>query len=527
MDSHQHDEGYNDATERTPLVGRGSEEGQQRPRRPQHRPGVSVTSIASLADVHVPKAHNPDTILALLAVIIIIASSAGGFSVIPATKLVENVICHQYYGQMQSIEKAIDVELCKVDAVQSKVAYVFAMSSASTAIVGFFSAFPWGIAADRIGRKPVFALSLIGMSLGILWDMIVLYFHNTFPVELVPLDALFMVVGGGNAVVVSILMSMVSDIVPEEKRAVAFMRLHVASLCGNLVSPSFSSAMMSAVGPWPVMWLAIACLLLASIAFAFVPETLQHKGAEDDAASRHQPNTIREHIDHIYDRLKESLAVLKSPSLILLLLTCLGSTPVSSAILQFMVQFVSKRYGVALEYMGYIQSSYGLAQAIHAIIILPWLSRLILRGWIAKRLGLSNEAERDLFLAKCSFAIIIAGFVILGAAPVLGLFVFGLIIMALGSGSSALTRSTMTLYVDPEHRSRLFSAVGMIEVAGSVYGHPMLAGLFTLGMRLGGGWIGLPYYGVAVLVTLSLGALLFVRLPNRAVSSEEASTSEV
>lgn len=68
----------------------------------------------------------------------------------------------------------------------------------------------------------------------------------------------------------------------------------------------------------------------------------------------------------------------------------------------------------------------------------------------------------------------------------------------------------MSFYVDPVFQSRLFSVICMIEVIGSFYGSPMMAGLFTLGLRLGGGWICLPYYGLALLCAFCIGILFFV-----------------
>ena len=61
--------------------------------------------------------------------------------------------------------------------------------------------------------------------------------------------------------------------------------------------------------------------------------------------------------------------------------------------------------------------------------------------------------------------------------------------------------------------SRLFSLVGMIELIGSIFSQPILAGLFTLGLQWHGRWIGLPYLGLGALIATSGFLLLFVRIP--------------
>lgn len=108
-----------------------------------------MASIASLASIHVPKAHSGKTLIFLFSAIVFVITSTNGFTLIPLTKVVENVVCHQYYGQAQGLDTQIDEMLCKVPAVQSQMAYIFATMEVCTAITGFLAAFPWGIAADR------------------------------------------------------------------------------------------------------------------------------------------------------------------------------------------------------------------------------------------------------------------------------------------------------------------------------------------------------------------------------------------
>ncbi|KAI1136086.1 MFS general substrate transporter [Hypoxylon sp. FL0543] len=513
----QHPHGSNEHTESSPLLT------DQRPRRPSHRPTLSVTSIAS---VHVPKIHNGRTIVNLLCIIAFIASSATGFIGIPVTRVLEDVVCRHYYGDGNG---PIDEQACKENAIQENVAFIMALTSSLDAAVGFLAAFPWGLVADRIGRKPVVSIALLGILLNLLWCITVLYFNNIFPVELLFLGSAGLLLGGGNALLVGIILSMITDSTTEEERAVSFMRLHVASLCGNLLAPALSSIMMERMGPWPSIWAALSAIVISGISFLFVPETLKHQQNQgDNHAPEAEPEVTRpeSRVSHTISRFKESLSILKSPSLILLLLSCFASAPVVAATLQFMAQFISKRYGIRLAQTGYVQSTYGVAQAIHAFVILPWLTRHIMKSTTPVRFRAPDEHHRDLSLARWSFGFLVAGILVLGLAPALAVFVFGLLLMALGSGFGSLSKSLMSLYVDPEHRSRLFSIVGMVEVIGSVYAQPMLAGLFALGMELGGGWIGLPYYILSILVGVTGSLLFFVKVPKEARGSPPAHENE-
>lgn len=121
------------------------------PRRPSHRPTHSVTSVASLRNIHVPKVHNGGTIVKFLCVLVLIATSAGGFTDTPTLRIIEDIVCRDYYSDNGSLrpDEQIDEKLCKVNIIQTHVQDIMSIMAMLVAIVGFFAAFPWGLAADR------------------------------------------------------------------------------------------------------------------------------------------------------------------------------------------------------------------------------------------------------------------------------------------------------------------------------------------------------------------------------------------
>lgn len=86
----------------------------------------------------------------MLCAIIFVSSSSGGLYTIPITRIFEDRLCHQYYdGIGARIDQPIDEELCKVDAVQSRLSFLFATCFAIEAALGCLVAMPWGLVADR------------------------------------------------------------------------------------------------------------------------------------------------------------------------------------------------------------------------------------------------------------------------------------------------------------------------------------------------------------------------------------------
>ncbi|KAL7619931.1 hypothetical protein AAE478_010478 [Parahypoxylon ruwenzoriense] len=509
-------------TERTPLV--GTPESPEIPPSTWWKPGRSKSptlAFISSATTSTPIAYKPATIIGLFYFIIFISSAADAFRQIPMTRIYEDILCHEYYNSTQSQDKPIDEELCKEDVIQSRLAYLFAVLESLNAGISCLVALLWAVVADRIGRKPVYAASSMGMTLSVLLIMIVAWFPRTLPVRSVWISSLAYLCGGSpvmNACVFSIL----SDIVPESTRSISFMRVHVTSLVGNLISPALSSAMMSSTGPWPVMLFALILWTISTALIGLIPETYHREPLAENAELRSA--TFKARVLRTLDQLKDTLSIIRIRSVALVLCICFLSLPVLICTFQFMVQFVSKSYQVPLAETGYIQSIYGIAHIVVILLIIPYISSLVVRPTIPSWLRILNESRRDLVLVRWSYAAYVAGTLILGISPSLSVFVLGLVVMSLGSGSASFIKSIAVLHVNPQHRSRLFTLMALLEVASNIWATPALAGLFTLGMRLGGEWIGLPYLGVSLTCIVMLVLALFVRVPTTECYDEESSS---
>ncbi|KAK2017178.1 major facilitator superfamily transporter [Colletotrichum eremochloae] len=507
-----------DATESTPLL-----EGAPSSPSPLKRPGAGRSRTQSLlkaaAAIHVPKVHNGNAIVAIFCVILAVGAGAGGLWIIPSTRLVEDVVCREYYGVLRSgdagADSPIDERQCKEDVIQSKVAMLFAVYGTLQAIVCTLSAFPWGIVADRVGRKKVFSLTVLGMFLDQVWFLLVCSFPKTFPIKALWLGPFFLFLGGGNGVLSAVITSMISDVTTSENRARAFMNIHLTSMIGNLCAPAIAGWMMERTGVWPVIWVSGAGFLTMFFTIHLVPETKPAAQVESDpiANEPEADSPVVGAIQHAFHRLSESLGLFKSPSLVLLLVATLGSYPVVMSTFQFMNIFASKRYDVSLSQTGYLSSLYGLGVFLVIVAILPGISKLLKSPKAPKLLRFTSDNERDLFLTRMSSVALLVGALSLAASPSIGAFIGGLAILSLGAGWSSYVRSLCAVYVDAAHRTRLYSIISLVETVGLIYTEPMLAELFTLGMRLGGPWIGLPYLAVAGFCLADLGLLLLVRLP--------------
>ncbi|KAJ2987440.1 hypothetical protein NUW58_g4503 [Xylaria curta] len=515
------DDEFAESTEQTPFIS------EVRAPDDSHTNSPELRGRASSADSRegaVPLRRRPGVVITILCIIIFVASSSGGFQNMSMTRIFEDILCRQYYDQIRSNDDPIDEQMCKVDAIQSKLAYLFAIQSSLNAGVSVLAALPWGIAADKIGRRPVFAMGLVGMGIALLWVMVVGWFYKTLSPRLIWLSPISFLLGGGNPVLAATITSMAIDVVPESQRSASFMRIHGASMVGNLMSPALASIMMASTGPWPPIFLAFLLTTLPAFAIFLVPESLKHEHQDDGDET--DSGTFEARLVQSFGELKKSAYVFGSLSMILILIITMLQLSIVLSTLQFLSQFASKRFHIPLADTGYIQSIYGTIYTTVSFFILPFVSSTLLKPAAPAFLRFNDDRRRDMFLARSSYLISMLGTFILGLSGSLPGFVFGLAILAFGAPGEGFLKSIATLYVTPEQRTRLLTILGLSAIASDLWVAPALAALFSLGMRLGGVWIGLPYFGISGLCVLMFIMALFLKLPPSKIDDESDSDEQ-
>jgi PCFT/HCP family folate transporter-like MFS transporter 1/3 len=141
---------------------------------------------------------------------------SGTLAIVPATRLAEDIFCRLYYHREDDGDD-IGEELCKVEEVQSRMAYLFGFVAMLDGVVGLLVAFPFGVLADR-ARKPVYILGTMGQSLNVATTLLVFYLWRLLPIELILVAPVFQLLGGGLMVATSVLYAMLADVLGPENR---------------------------------------------------------------------------------------------------------------------------------------------------------------------------------------------------------------------------------------------------------------------------------------------------------------------
>ncbi|PMB68708.1 hypothetical protein BM221_005289 [Beauveria bassiana] len=432
---------------------------------------------------------------------------SGLMLMVPMFRLIEDAICH---GVLDDASPGLlDEMTCKDDDVQARLATFMGWSGLVNSIVTLITAFPFGAMSDRFGRKPTALLAYLGLSASFFVTPVMLgpplRQHVRANPYLLLWGSLFQVAGGGIPVLLQTLYAMAADVSSEEEKSTNFLYVSLGSATGGLLGPLLAGVLMTKFGPWVPIWIVIGISPSLILLLLIVPETLAVKTKSSPSSSS---SSLHTHLARGLADLRASLSMLRNPNVPLILVTFLFQNARMTAYASTLVQYVSKNYGWTLGQTSILLSPLGVL----ALVVLGTLPRL------AARLTAGSHYTvfaKDLLLTRGSTACLVLGAAIQAFSPNIAVFVFGLVVGTLGAADTPLARATVSHYVHAGFTSRLYALIGAAEVLGSFVGAPVLAWLFNVGLEKKGLYTGLPYFYIAILSSISLLALMFVRPPPR------------
>jgi hypothetical protein len=311
-----------------------------------------------------------------------------------------------------------------------------------------------------------------------------------------------------------------SDVTSEAERGAVFLRIGAFNLLANLIMPPFAAWLMP-YSPWIPAIGGTGLLLLSVITFAFVPETLHFTGLgqERPALSRSStaaplppdlapvPEPISSNqANQWLHNLRNAAAFLctdwRIPALILSFLAYM-LTALSS---ELILQYLSTRYRLTFAEATLVSTIRSAMVVLVLFIFLPLLSKLLVH-----HLQLSHQ-RKDLYLARGSQVFLAVGWFTLGLAWNIPFAAFSLVIASLGQGATFLVRSFLTSLLPKDKIATAYSVISVVDTIGLMLGAPILAGMLKSGLRMGDGWIGLPFFFTAAACAIVAVTMFFVRV---------------
>jgi MFS family permease len=224
-------------------------------------------------------------VIAVTFAMVLLMDLAAFFLDAPQTSILEANICSRYYESSEPYDYNFNpVEKdCRAAPVQAELATVNQLLNTFNQLPGLFVAIPFGIIADRYGRRPLFYLIILGAMLQDIVAKTVLWRPDLFAPRLIWLSSLPQFVGGGDAVSSSMTFLVVADVTPADQRAKLFFLLTACAQVGEIVATPLSALLMSIWNPWiPYLLYSVLTLLAGMIPVLFLPETLSRSVSQSE-----------------------------------------------------------------------------------------------------------------------------------------------------------------------------------------------------------------------------------------------------
>ncbi|KAK3675003.1 hypothetical protein LTR78_004936 [Recurvomyces mirabilis] len=475
------------------------------------------------------------SLLLVLIAMVILSSASDQIIQSPQMRIFESIICYRHYEQADpsrillgratvgpgAIGGVAEAD-CKIDEVQGELAMLNGYQQFFNGFPSLLLAIPLGWAADRYGRKPFLAVGLVSFAARASWVQLVTWFWQAFDIRLTWLSTLPTLVSGGDVVISGLFFVLLSDIVPEAERASTFLRVGACSILASVAMPPFA-AMLMQTNPWIPCLIGLVLNFIPMFLLILVPETLNYRKhlspydsfpptpseetqpGPPDLADNNPPmsaNYAARIASQVVSATDFLTADWRIPALIL---PFFGHMLMFNAT-QLLLQYMSKRYHITFSKATLLNTIFNGVKILGLFLILPYISKVIMR--IFK----FSDQRKDLYLARGTQVLLAVGYLFIGLSPTVPSAVLSMTLAALGMGTYLFVRSFLTSLVPSHHIARIYMIITLLETLGGMSGGALMANLFKGGLQLGGGWIGLPFLFVGLVMLCSTALLCTVRL---------------
>ncbi|KAI5925659.1 major facilitator superfamily domain-containing protein [Camillea tinctor] len=462
----------------------------------------------------------------ILALLLLVNLATGSLFQLPLNRLVEQVLCREYYGTHDpSVDpsKGINEELCKVDEVQKGLAWIVGMMETGWILGDFIMTIPLGFLAEKYGRKVILWLNIAPRIFMLSWTIIVGCSGLSPKVLIIgPILSVF----GGDCVFNSMTYYLASSLTDDYVlRATYFSWMSSVSYVVSFCGPALAGFLMTVKLLLP-FWLGVFLLLLAVPIVSILPNLASPTTLNEDDDEQRQPlvssptlkarNSSASLMTPIVERIRVLISTVRSRNLVFLL----GSfflTSLASSDTKLLAQYISKRYHWTFASSGYLLSAKAVVNFILLTVIVPGVVTSRRSADHLQSRALSDRA--NIRYARICLVISVLGALAIALAATIPFLVGSLMLYALGS---ALPVFTLGLLKSPSVSPRdgdepegdsemhVFSIVMMVKTLGSLVGAPLMAALWVRGIQTS--TLGVPYFVSAALYSATIGVFQGISL---------------
>lgn len=460
-------------------------------------------------------------LLPLLVVNLFIISLGLSISDYPSTKLLQDAICKRHLGL--TFDELLPESQCHGRAVQRELNIIEIGGSISGTLAGNFLcpasplyvmltltgnagalvSLPLGMLADRVGRVPILALSILSLFVSESFFLFILWRWRQIPLRATWASGAILLLGGGQGVAEAMVFTSISDVIPESKRAICFQWVSAAVLSAELFGPLVASRLAD-ISIWHPLCISLGFIGVGGTILAtLMPETLHsrdspppigevtpiirnnHHGSDDSLVSK----TPMESTKSNFKALSRRPAVLLLPGAIL-------AVPAVSTQYSIIMRLMPIQFDWPLSRAALLLSLNAAVTLITLLVILP------LASYALYKKTASPALQRDRILARSSVILFVLGSFFLMMVDKASLIIIGVVLSGLGSGVPTLCRTLLVAYIGQHKTGAVFGVIAAGEVLGTLVCELVIGPLFNVGLRT---WMGLPFcLGLAISIVTCL-----------------------
>jgi MFS family permease len=325
-------------------------------------------------------------------------------------------------------------------------------------------------------------------------------------------------IGGGIPIVVAMLFTMIADVVPSDERTTVFFQLQAVFLGSQMIAGPIGGAMLI-WDAWTPLLVALAILIFTNLMVLTFPETVHVHDRKMPQGEDYGDHNDLPRMTRVWRKAREGVAgvwdfVLGNKSVSFLMLSLVFSL-LGRYVGELLLQYSTDRYGWSWSLASMVLIIRNAGSLVTLLALLPVVS-----WYCVRRLGM-EDMVKDLKLARLSGVTLVLGSLTIAGAVNGAIYSIGLVWFALGSGMGAMIRSLLNALVEEHHVGTVNSLIGFMEMVGMTLAGPLLAKSLSVGLDLGGAWVGLPFLAAGSLFVISTTILYIFRLPNERRSPVE------
>ncbi|KAI4861122.1 major facilitator superfamily transporter [Hypoxylon rubiginosum] len=468
------------------------------------------------------RAHPKRAILALLALLLLVNLAASLYQ-LPVNRVIERRFCREYYSahdpSVIDDHGNIDEEVCKIDAVQRRLAWLMGIMDTLWIVGDFIMTIPLSFVTEKYGRRTGLWLNIVPRLFMLGWTVVIGYFEESLPLKALVAGPALSVLGGDcvfNSIVYSLAASLTDDNVV---RATYFSWTNAVSYVVTFIGPGLAGATMTLNLLLP-LWICICLLLLAIPLITLIEDPARMPSEAEDEQRRPliSSPTLKAQTSKaslftpVTERIRTLHSIIRShPRNFALLLVSFFLTSLASSDTKLLAQYISKRYHWLFAWAGYLLSTKAIVNFTLLTVVIPGILRSRSTSDPSQSRSLSDKD--NVRYARICLAVSVLGALAIASSVTVWLLIPSLLLYSLGAALPVFTLGLLkSPSISPKDsdeptsstgaETHIFSIVMMVKTLGSLVGAPLMATLWVRGIATGA--LGVPYLVSAALYVTAI-----------------------